>query len=173
MSNKRLGAILSAMTLLGITAFAIRTATATSLMTLSTTGIASSAVRSPSGAVPLGAVEASDWYDRHPGSTIPAEGVASDWFERHPEIRTITSAVDLSDYFLRHPTMPTVGNADAPDDYFQRHPDSLHPGNRMNLVTPVDRYPESILQRHPELLEQVNPTNLSDSIQRHRDRHNR
>ena len=85
----------------------------------------------------------SDYFQRHPGSTIRIDAGASDWFQRHPEMVNAASAVDLSDYFQRHPTVMTLSDTTGATDYFQRHPDSLKPGNA------VDQ--SDWFQRHPEL----------------------
>jgi len=94
--------------------------------------------------IPDTGAEASDYYQRHPGSTIAIVAVASDWFERHPEMLNVATAADLSDYFQRHPTALKLGNDAVATDYFQRHRDSFKLGNAVELT--------DWFQRHPELM---------------------
>ncbi len=109
----------------------------------------------------------SDYYQRHPGSSISIDAGASDWFQRHPEVNA-ANAVDLSDYFQRHRDSFNPANASqgtAP----QSSPDSYLSPDAIDWLV---RHPEMLdatdwFRQHPEWVNAANATDLSDYFQRH------
>ena len=117
----------------------------------------------------------SDYFQRHPESTIKIDVGASDWFQRHPEVNA-ANAADLSDYYQRHPGSSTSIDAGV-SDWFQRHPE-VNAANAVDLSDYFQRHPTVMtlsdttgaidyIQRHPDSLKPGNAVDLADWFLRH------
>ncbi len=151
MSNKRSVFIFAGLTLLAIAvvAFTVRTTT----VAPKAADVSNAVLPHPAGDIPLAAVEASDYFERHPRgdmqrtSDVPSAGAeASDYFQRHPEVLRSADPVDLSDYIQRHPeTLASTGAADV-SDWFERHPEVVHQGSAPDLSDWFQRHPDSLVR---------------------------
>jgi hypothetical protein len=103
MLNNRLMVVIAAAVLLVVAAGVVRIAGTEVSITFSGIGLGRAKT----------AVDLSDYFQRHSGSSIAAAASASDWFERHANALAGANAADISDYFQRHPTALKIADADG------------------------------------------------------------
>ncbi len=145
MLNNRLIVILIGAALLMAAGFISISGTGTSTVLPNQVSASSNLMRQPSGEIALANVQASDYYQRHPGLAIAVEGVATDWFQRHPQVTSASTVADWPDYYQRHSVSLILGAGGA-NDYFQRHPELLETSGTSGASDWFQRHPGALSQ---------------------------